>query len=82
MRKIELGYSNDFSGKANQVKCPDFTDQNIKDHYMLSNDSSLLVRNDGAALFIQNGNGRVYVSSNVQHSYSLSVEPGTVVIKF
>lgn len=82
MKKIELGYNNDFSGQVNEVRCADFTPDNIKDHYMLSNGSSLVVRNDGATLYILNEHGRCYVSSNRQYSYSLTQEPGTIILKF
>ncbi|WP_368644803.1 hypothetical protein AB4027_06890 [Alkalibacterium putridalgicola] len=82
MNKIELGYSNDFSGKAKQMKCADFTDQNIETQFLLSDNASLVIRNDGAALYTQGGDGHLYVSSNAEYSYSFSVEPDTVTLKF
>lgn len=82
MEKIQLGYTNDFTGRASDLECADFTNENISKHYMLSDDASLIIRRDGVALYIQNGKGRLYVSSNHQYSYSLTTKPGTVILKF
>lgn len=82
MKKIEFGYNNDFSGQANSVKTEDFHAGNIKEYYLLDQDITLFVRNDGTLLFQDLRNGRCYISSNRQYSYSLTVEPGAVVLKF
>lgn len=82
MRTIELGYNNDFTGRARDFETADFTNANIKDHYVLGSGINLFVRNDGALLFTSVNNGRCYISSNRQYSYSLSEKPNTVTLKF
>lgn len=82
MQKVILGYNNDFTGQANTVKTPDFSSHNIKELYELDRDVTLVVRNDGAKLYQDLRNGRCYISSNRQYSYSLTLEPGTVILKF
>lgn len=82
MQKVNFGYNNDFSGQARVIKSNDFTAHNIKNHYQLDKNVDMFVRNDGAMLYQDLRNGRCYVSSNRQYSYSLTLEPGSVILKF
>lgn len=81
MKTLEFGYNNFFEGYT-LFFSEDFNDKNVKQKLLLSDDASLIIRNDDLKIYIHNTASGMYISSDSQYSYALNETEKKVIVKF